>query len=210
MVIARSMLPPGRGVWHTRPPSGRARPRSAGSGRGPLAVLIGPAQEPVGSGLAPWLSPAIPPAAPPRRLALPPSTLGDAAPGLGFPSPRGRRAVGAPALNSADTLGGVTSAHRLRAGDQARSAGEWLRPGNGFPPSAAGYEALAAGYGAGAAASTWMRAVDALSGDGADRGAGLTSRRTMPERSSCQQRAAPRAHSGALMDRVGFRLVPGA
>src|SRR6266542_645202 len=55
-----------------------------------------------------------------------------------------------------------------------------------------------------------MRAVDALSGDGADRGAGLTSRRTMPERSSCQQRAAPRAHSGALMDRVGFRLVPGA
>src|SRR6266542_1915529 len=55
-----------------------------------------------------------------------------------------------------------------------------------------------------------MWAVDALSGDGADRGAGLTCRRTMPERSSCQQRAAPRAHSGALMDRVGFRLVPGA
>src|SRR6266700_6273780 len=80
----------------------------------------------------------------------------------------------------------------------------------GFLPARRGRNRNAAGYGAGAAASTWMRAVDALSGDRADRGAGLTSRRTMPERSSCQQQAAPRAHSGALMDRVGFRLVPGA
>src|SRR6266536_4809959 len=56
---APSRLPPGRGVWHPRPPSARARPRSAGSGRGPPATLIGPAQEPVGSGLAPSSSPAI-------------------------------------------------------------------------------------------------------------------------------------------------------
>src|SRR6266487_3085285 len=47
----------------------------------------------------------------------------------------------------------------------------------GFLPARRGRNRNAAGYGAGAAASTWMRAVDALSGERADRGAGLTSRR---------------------------------
>src|SRR6266536_754348 len=47
----------------------------------------------------------------------------------------------------------------------------------GFLPARRGRNRNAAGYGAGAAASTWMRAVDALSGERADRGAGLTSPR---------------------------------